>query len=174
MWARSADKPDILGVMNNSREAFGFGAVRDAIHRDLIITLLTTLEPGQSRSACMPALFDIAEDSSVVELMQERSRRPKEVKRRLATAKSKFDLLVRSKEVKALRTVRNKVIAHVANRPVAHKAKYGDERKVLEAIIPIFEDLAAAIQDRDFKLGAKRDRWHSHADTFWTHVARPR
>src|SRR5262245_36727837 len=103
------------------------------------------LEQGQRRSVCIPALLKIAEDSSVMKLMQEKSARPQQVEPRLATAKLRYENLAKSTEVKALRKVRDKLIAHVEIRKVVHKAKYGDERKVLEATIPIFEDLAAAI-----------------------------
>lgn len=174
MWERCADKRDILDTMKGSHEAFGFTVVRIAIYRDFVITLLTVLEKGDDRSACIPALLNIAEDNSVVKLMKERSMRPIEVERRIATAKSKFASLVDSGEVKALRKMRNKLIAHVEYRNVAHNAKYGDERKMLERTIPIFEDLAVAIKDRDFRLEVKRDQWCKHSDAFWRHVARPR
>jgi len=174
MWARCADKRDILDRMDRSIEGFGFGVVRDAIHRDLVITLLTVVLPGQDTSACIPALLDIVEDSSVVNLMKERSTQPKRVEERIKSAKVKSDSLVKSREVGTLRTVRNKLIAHIVYDNVAHGAKYGDERKVLEQAIPIFEDLALAIKDRDFGLKAKPNQWRRHADAFWTHIASPR
>ena len=68
--------------MDRSIEGFGFGVVRDAIHRDLVITLQTVVLPGQDTSACIPALLDIVEDSSVVNLMKERSTQPKKVEER--------------------------------------------------------------------------------------------
>ena len=103
--------------------------------------------------------------------MKERSTQPKKVEERIKSAKVKSDRLVKSHEVGTLRTVRNKLIAHIVYDNVAHGAKYGDERKVLEQAIPIFEDLALAIKDRDFGLKAKPNQWQRHAEAFWTHVA---
>jgi hypothetical protein len=75
--------------------------------------------------------------------------------------------------LKSLRTLRDKAIAHMEHGTVTHGAKIGYERKVLERTIPIFEDLAVAVRDREFHFEKMRDRWLDLADAFWERVAPP-
>jgi len=174
LWVRCADKPDILDAMNVSHETWGFNIVRDSLQRDLIVTLLKILERGQDRSACIQALLKITDDDQVVDVMKAQSTKPSEVDFRIARAKQAFAHLEADGMLKALRTLRDKVIAHVEFGQVAHGAKIGYERKVLERAIPIFEDLAVAVRDREFGLERTQDLWGRHAEAFWSHVARPR
>jgi len=173
MLARCANERDILNTLNHSREAFGFVTVRNAIHRDLTVTLLTVLERGQKRSACIPRLLEIASDPRVVELMKNSTARD-DVEDRIDRAERGFAQLETDGMLKSLRKLRDKVIAHVEVPPVAHGAKYGDADRVLERTIPIFQDLSVVILDREYQLDGEQRFWRQNADSFWTHVAKPR
>ena len=46
MWARCNNRT-VLDAITGTKAAFGFNSVRDALHRDLVVTLLTVLEKRQ-------------------------------------------------------------------------------------------------------------------------------
>jgi hypothetical protein len=156
MWA-GCNNHAVLDNITGTKAARGFSFVRDALYRDLVVTLLTVLEKGQDGSACIPALLKITNDPEVVELMKAKSMRPDEVEGRILSAKQGFKQLEGDGMLRSLRKLRNKAIAHVEHRDVKHGAKYGDERKVLERTIPVFEDLAVAVRDREYHFVRLRD-----------------
>jgi hypothetical protein len=61
-------------------------------------------------------------------------------------------------------------IAHNAFGKKAHKARYGYEKKLLDATIPIFENLALAVTGTDQDLESFAASWARKADEFWQFV----
>jgi hypothetical protein len=175
LYARCASAPDILETMEHSMEGRGFLMVRDAIHRDLTVTLMGIVERGQERTACLGVLLGILDDAQVVDaLKRSGATAGKDADAFIAAARQAYSALHVEQTMKALRTLRDKVIVHVERGDVKHGAKVGDARKVLEKVVPIVQNLGRALGRGDLCLPARQERWARHADRFWRHVARSR
>jgi hypothetical protein len=68
MWARCADKPDVLGAFNHTRDAWGFNIARDAIHMSLMVTLGRIYDTSGGEPASIPSLMRILRDKDVCRL----------------------------------------------------------------------------------------------------------
>jgi len=174
LYARCAAAPDILEAMEHSMEGHGFFIVRDAIHRDLTVTLMGIVERGQERTACLGVLLGILDDARVVDALKRSATARKDAGAFIAAARQAYSALHVEQTMKALRTLRDKVIVHVERGDVKHGAKVGDARKVLEKVFPIMQNLGRALGEGDLCLAAQQERWARHADRFWRHVAHPR
>jgi hypothetical protein len=64
-YARCADKEDVLDALNNTLEAHGFGLVREALFRDLVMSLMRIHDGGRSDTASLENLMNLAADYRV-------------------------------------------------------------------------------------------------------------
>src|SRR5713226_7845787 len=58
MYSRCPECHDIIDMISDSAEGWGFLTIRDALHRDLIVTLMGVVERGQDRTACLGGRAD--------------------------------------------------------------------------------------------------------------------
>jgi len=174
LYARCASAPDILETMEHSMEGHGFFMVRDAIHRDLTVTLMGIVERGQERTACLGVLLRILDHAQVVDALKRSATTRKDADAFIAAARQAYSALHVEQTMKALRTLRDKVIVHVERGDVKHGAKVGDARKILQKVFPIVQNLGRALGQGDLWLPAQQEQWVQHADRFWRHVARSR
>lgn len=74
---------------------------------------------------------------------------------------------------KALRKLRNWHFAHQALEGKRHGAKYGDEKRLLDITVPLFEKIALAVEGTDYGLPHGEEAWEGRAEAFWQMI-RPR
>lgn len=68
---------------------------------------------------------------------------------------------------RSLRKLRNWLFAHQSLGEKQHGAKYGDEKRLLDLTVPLFEKLALAVDGTDYGLPDRDELWEARADTFW-------
>ena len=174
MYSRCTEFHDIVDMMSDSMEGRGFLTVRDALHRDLIVTLMGVVERGQDRTACLGVLLKMLGDSQVIEEVKRGPSRHPEAAALIAAARCDYEDLHVETMLKSLRTLRDRVIAHVERGEVKHGVRLGDERQILLKVIPIVEKIAKALRGAEYHLMELREEWTSNADVFWSHVATSR
>ncbi len=170
MYSRCTEFHDIVDMMSESMEGWGFLTVRDALHRDLIVTLMGVVERGQDRTACLGVLLKMLGDPQVIEEVKRGPSRHPEAAALIAAARCDYEDLHVETMLKSLRTLRDRVIAHVERGEVKHGVRLGDERQILLKVIPIVEKIAKALRGEEYHLTELREEWASNADVFWSHV----
>jgi hypothetical protein len=173
MYSRCTEFHDITDMMSDSMEGAGFLTIRDALHRDLIVTLMGVVERGQDRTACLGVLLKMLGDPQVIEEVKRGPSRHPEAAELIAAARCDYEDLHVETMLKSLRMLRDRVIAHVERGEVKHGVRLGDERQILLKVIPIVEKIANALRGEEYHLMELREEWASNADVFWSHVARP-
>src|SRR5260370_34501187 len=63
LYSRCTEFHDIVDMMSESMEGWGFLTVRDALHRDLIVTLMRVVESGQDRTAYLCVTLNMLRDA---------------------------------------------------------------------------------------------------------------
>src|SRR5260370_6587963 len=173
MYSRCTEFHDIVDMMSESMEGWGFLTVRDALHRDLIVTLMGVVERGQDRTACLGVLLKMLGDPQVIEEVKRGPSRHPEAAALIAAARCDYEDLHVETMLKSLRMLRDRVIAHVERGEVKHGVRLGDERQILLKVIAIVEKIAKALRGAEYHLMELREEWTSNADVFWSHAARP-
>jgi hypothetical protein len=174
LYTRCTEARDVVETMSDSVEGWGFITVRDALHRDLIVTLMGVVHRrGQDRTACLGVLIEMLGDPQVVKEIERSPSSHQDSIELLASARRDYEGLCAGPMLKALRALRDKVIAHVERGDVKHGARLGDEREILLKVIPIVEKIAKALNGEEDRLMELREAWAENADAFWSHVARP-
>jgi hypothetical protein len=72
-YERCAFRKDVGDVFNNTREAWGFNVVQDALLHDLIMTL-SRMHDTDNKTASIPNLIILLEDPSVIVAMKQNAR----------------------------------------------------------------------------------------------------
>src|SRR6266404_8615897 len=173
MYSRCPECHDIIDMISDSAEGSGFLTIRDALHRDLIVTLLGVVERGQDRTACLGVLLKMLGDPQVIEEVRRGPSRHPEAAALIAAARRDYEDLHVETMLRSLRMLRDRVIAHVERGQVKHGVRLGDERQILLKVIAIVEKIAKALRGAEYHLMELREEWTSNADVFWSHVARP-
>jgi hypothetical protein len=174
MYSRCPECHDIIDMISDSAEGWGFLTIRDALHRDLIVTLLGVVERGQDRTACLGVLLKMLGDPQVIEEVRRGPSRHPEAAALIAAARRDYEDLHVETMLRSLRMLRDRVIAHVERGQVKHGVRLGDERQILLKVIAIVEKIAKALRGAEHHLMELREERASNADDFWSHVARPR
>jgi hypothetical protein len=172
MYSRCTEFDDIIDMMSDSREGRGVLAIRDALHRDLIMTLMGVVERGQDRTACLGVLLKMLGDPRVIEEVRCGPSRHPEAAALIEAARCDYEELHVETVLKSLRMLRDRVIAHLERGEVKHGVRLGDERQILLKVIPIVEKIAKALRGAEYHLMELREEWASNADVFWSHVVR--
>jgi hypothetical protein len=172
MYSRCTEFRNIIDMMSDSAEGRGVLAIRDALHRDLIVTLMGVVERGQDRTACLGVLLKMLGDPQVIEEVGRGPSRHPEAAALIAAARCDYEDLHVETMLKSLRMLRDRVIAHVERGEAKHGVGLGVERQILLKVIAIVEKIATALRGAEYDLMALREEWASKADVFWSHVAR--
>jgi hypothetical protein len=171
MYSRCPECHDIIDMISDSAEGSGFLTIRDALHRDLIVTLMGVVERGQDRTACLGVLLKMLGDPQVIEEVRRGPSRHPEAAALIAAARRDYEDLHVETMLRSLRMLRDRVIAHVERGQVKHGVRLGDERQILLKVIAIVEKIAKALRGAEYHLMELREEWASNADVFWSHVA---
>jgi hypothetical protein len=173
LFARCADKPDVLDPFGHEPEVWGFTSTRDAIHMALISTLGRIHDSAKSDGACFAAARACLADSGVRNLIIEM-----EVPEDMDSTAELIQSVLPAMDdpdlqnlVGILREVRDKRVAHRDHHVRAYRAKYGDERKLLEMTIPIVHDLGSIVFGTNTHLRQHQSKAEKLADRFWRTVA---
>jgi hypothetical protein len=135
--------------------------VGDAIHRDLVVTLVGTIERGQERTASLGVLFAILADPRVV---AELKCPPGYVER----ARAAYAVLHGEDSFKALRKLRDRTIAHAERGAGIDVSGVGAARRVLDRVLPVVDDVARALRDGPtVAWDDQRWDWARRAEAFW-------
>jgi hypothetical protein len=148
-----ANSKETIAKISAMGAARTFNVVRDRVHKDLCL-VLTKLFDRDPQSLSFERAFkriksDVAVDSSA-----------------LAKAADAYEATKSAAFRSELSSLRNRVIAHTDLSGKGHEAKYGDELKLLQAVIAINELLHEAFATQ-FHTDSVRAVWRSEASIFW-------
>src|SRR5260221_5232548 len=110
MYARCREFHDIIDMMSDSMEGRGFLTIRDALHRDLIVTLMGVVERGQDRTACLGMLLKKLGDPQVIAEVKRGPSRHPEAAELIAAARCDNEDLHAETMLRSLRMLRDRVI----------------------------------------------------------------
>jgi hypothetical protein len=155
LWGRCNDK-DVLTAVNDAK-LIAFNIVRDALHKDLVLTLTKLYDTGKDNLS-FPGVFRIVADPTVrVFLADAQACEEAEARHRKAT----------DGEHCSLRLFRNKLLAHNDTRGAEQTAKYGHEVALLEDTIWIATRLSIALPSGPPHCGPAKMVWDHEANRFW-------
>jgi hypothetical protein len=165
MWARCADKEDVLYAMRPDHLTPGFRIVRDSLHIDLILTLMRLHERAPQEPASIPAVVEILSDPNIQRALGEVGRRDA-----ARECLELFDELPRD-VLRRLRQLRDRVLAHNDRRGLEMEPTVGDETLLLNKSLAIVSAMDLAIRGNGSFLSEPQQFWDALADGFWEHVA---
>lgn len=172
MFARCADKADILHAFSYTPELWGFQVARDALHMALISTLGRIHDTASSDNACFDTLRECLLDPGVRELVLRGADDGDDVARRLDAVLAAMTESRMMERVSVVRELRNKRIAHRDRKVRAYRAKYGDERRLLKMTTPIVHELGRIVFGIYSDLLTHDTSVRRLADTFWRTLAK--
>ena len=151
-----------------------FNVISDSLHQNVIVTLCRIWDT-RTDTADLNGLADEFRDPQVIADLNAIGHAvdPKQLNKWHA----EINAVNKSSELLALKRARHRAIAHTAtpNEPYRGKARvtqFGDERKIIERIIPLVEQAGAFIgysyvSPYDEQRRIRRE----HATKFWAHVS---
>lgn len=153
----------------------GHNVVSDALHRETVGALCRVWDSTRGTASIPQLAKRLRKPAGISEV--EKTYGPidrQELAKWLDDVKEVED----SEELEALETVRHMYLAHDADKNHPYKgnarvAVYGDERKILDASIPIAEFANRMMGQRDYTFGDQRKAWIEESEKFWDSVARP-
>src|SRR5262245_47070455 len=134
LWARCFNNEDVLAVVNDAK-LIAFHIVRDALHKDLVLTLTKLYDTGKNDLSFLRVLSIVADPTVRALLADARAYEEAEVRHRDATD---------GEHCRSLRLFRNKLLAHIDTRGAEQTARYGHEVALLEDTIWIANRLSIA------------------------------
>lgn len=218
MYERCANADDIIQSVNNTKQAWGFGVVRNALLVELVITLMRIHDSGRKDNASIENIMSILADWRVREHLaneaiekyrtgdfyiapvrsrnlSDKERRDLDNERREITQRQReaespkagesveywldeafslYDKLHQDAAQKSLKKLRNWQLAHKAIDKVGkHGAKYGDQKKLLDLTVPLFQKVATVVNGVDYGLSDLDETWTDFSDEFWRATTKP-
>lgn len=172
MFARCADKADVLGAFSYTPELWGFQVTRDALHMTLISTLGRIHDTANGDNACFETLRECLLDQGVRGLVLQGADDVDDLAMRMDAALAAMAAPELKERVSVVRELRNKRIAHRDRKVRAYRAKYGDERRLLEMTTPIVHELGRIVFGIYSDLLTHDASVRRLADTFWRALAK--
>lgn len=221
MYERCANAEDVIQSVDNTKRAWGFNVVRNALLVELVITLMRIHDSGRQDNASLENIMSILSDWRVrdhlinkaieeyrsrdVYLTPDREqglsakeRQDREAERAeiqellkkqredeapgagesvaqwLDEAFTLYETLHQDAAQKSLKKLRNWQLAHRAiDKTGKHGAKYGDQEKLLNLTVPLFQSVATAVNGIDYGFSELDKTWIDFSDEFWCAVAKP-
>ena len=136
LWGRCANDQDVLTAINDAKQAFAFIIVREALHKDLVLTLTKLYDTGKNDLSFLRVLSIVADPTVRALLADARACEEAEVGHRDAAV---------GEHCRSLRLFRNKLLAHIDTRGAEQTARYGHEVALLEDTIWISSRLSIAL-----------------------------
>jgi hypothetical protein len=173
-YVPSSQDATLVDRMNKGDFYPAFNVISDSLHRNVIVTLCRIWDT-RTDTADLNSLADEFRDPQVIADLEAIGHAvdPKQLNKWHA----EINAVNKSSELLALKRARHRAIAHTAtpNEPYRGKARvtqFGDERKIIERIIPLVEQAGAFIgysyvSPYDEQRRIRRE----HATKFWAHVS---
>lgn len=158
LWGRCANDQDVLAAVNDAK-LIAFNVARDALHKDLVLTLTKLYDTGNDDLA-FPRVLRVAADPTVCVLLADAQA--------YVEAEARFRKATDGEHCRSLRLFRNKLLAHNDTRGAEQTAKYGHEVALLEDTIWISTRLSTALSLRPPHYEPATMVWDHEANRFWT------
>jgi hypothetical protein len=169
------EKRDVLDRMSNTFEGVTFIKIRDAMHMTLIQALMRMHDKDPKASSIHNVLATLRDPKVIEAIKTEKWAVSLDVHAELASVRT-----IRNGEdfracLKATERLRNWHIAHSEFDPADHGAKYGQEKRLMEATIRIMQHLEVVLsgEARSEDYDYWKRYWRRSSDEFWSHVALP-
>ena len=160
LWGRCANDQDVLTAINDAKQAFAFIIVREALHKDLVLTLTKLYDTGKD-DLSIPRVLGIVADPTVRVLLADA--------RACEEAEARHREVTDGEHCRSLRRFRNKQLAHGDTRGAEQTAKYGHEVALLEDTIWISSRLSIALPSvPPPHFEPAKMIWDYEANRFWT------
>jgi len=158
LWARCNDE-HVLAAVNDAK-LIAFHIVRDALHKDLVLTLTKLYDTGKNDLSFLRVLSIVADPTVRALLADARACEEAEVGHRDAAV---------GEHCRSLRLFRNKLLAHIDTRGAEQTARYGHEVALLEDTIWISSRLSIALPSvPPPHFEPAKMIWDYEANRFWT------
>jgi hypothetical protein len=164
MWSRCRIQQDVLIAMGREDLKPGFLLVRDALHIDLIMSLVRLYDdPKRYIPASVPVLIKRLQEPAIRKLIDACPKRQtaSECALRLYQTGSE-------RRRSALRTLRDKVLAHNEIGNIEHGAEYGDETRLVVETAEIASQIDRAIRGQAAQFAPASLTWKWLADAYWS------
>jgi len=171
MFARCADKMDVLSPFDHEPEVWGFSTVQSALHMSLISTLGRIHDSANHNESSLEAARRCLTDPGVRRLLLSQEEDPADVALYLDELLRAMDNPELREMVTIIREVRDKRVAHRDHRKRVYRARYGHERELLELTVPIVHDLGIIVHGVHTQLQSHLEQTVQLADRFWRTVA---
>jgi hypothetical protein len=158
LWGRCANDKDVLAAVNDAK-LIAFNVTRDALHKDLVLTLTKLYDTGKDDLA-FPRVLRVVADPAVCVLLADAQA--------CVEADARFREATDGEHCRSLRLFRNKLLAHNDTRGAEQTAKYGHEVALLEDTIWIATRLSTALPLRSPHYEPAKMVWDHEANRFWT------
>lgn len=158
LWGGCANDKDVLAAVNDAK-LIAFNIVRDALHKDLVLTLTKLYDTGKHDPSFPRVLRIVADPTVRVLLADARACEEAEARHREATD---------GEHCCSLRLFRNKLLAHNDTRGAEQTARYGHEGALLEDTIWIVTRLSIALPTGPPYCEPAKTVWNQEANRFWT------
>ena len=158
LWGRCANDMDVLAAVNDAR-LIAFNVVRDALHKDLVLTMTKLYDSGKDDLAFPRVLSMVADPAVRILLPDAKAYAEADVRYRQAT---------NGEHCRSLRLFRNRLLAHNDTRGAEQTARYGHEVALLEDTIWIATRLSTALSPGPPEYEPAKMIWDHEANRFWT------
>jgi len=172
VWIRCAEKRDIIDRVNTTTSfiAPAFMVLRDALHKNLVLTILKLFDRNGKTASLVTTINFIAEKGLAQNLGN--ANQIPNPEQHLENIRIKLKEVMGMPEFNSIRVLRNTVIAHNDFAKPAHGAKYGDERKVLEVGLECVVAVRLLVEGTNADYADWKEIFAREANKFWEHLAR--
>ena len=157
LWGRCASDQDVLFAVNDAK-LIAFNIVRDALHKDLVLTLTKLYDTGEN-DLSFPRVFGLVADPMVRVLLADAGA--------CEAAGTRHREATNGEHCRSLRLFRNKLLAHNDTRGTEQTARYGHEVVLLEDTIWIACRLSIALPSEPPNCEPAKAVWEHEANRFW-------
>jgi hypothetical protein len=160
VWGRCANDQDVLTAINHANQTLTFTIVREALLKDLVLTLTKLYDTGKD-DLSFRRVLDVVKDPTVRVLLADALA--------CEEAEARYREVTDGEHCRSLRRFRNKQLAHGDTRGAEQTATYGHVGALLEDTIWIASRLSIALPSvpRPNFEPAKMI-WDHEANRFWT------
>ncbi|MCZ6774363.1 MAG: hypothetical protein O7G83_20590 [Proteobacteria bacterium] len=171
---RGAFQSDVPDVFDDSLEAWGYNLVVFALHAELIMAL-TRIFDVMENTASLPMLMEILRDTQVVEALcaDARNNVPGDAIRQIIKeAHEDLARLRNSHQLARVKTIRNKMLAHLARDwEKSQRAQNRHTIELVEMTFPTIEKLNLALRGENLSYRETASNEEVYADNFWRRAA---
>jgi hypothetical protein len=160
LYVRCANEADIIESFSNTWECHGFETVRNSLLLEFTMILLRIYDSGEENTASLQHL------SRLLSSIQDQSEE-------FANALTKIESLKGDHRLRALRQLRNHVLAHTAIKySRSPPARYGYAEAILDETVDVVWQLANTLIGIDYDFQEQKAIWSKYAEAFWIRASK--